>query len=127
MKRLLRIFKIGIIILILVIGGCLTYVKTSPKPVINSANNITLYDNKNEVFFKGSESGEWVSLDDISDDLIKATINTEDKYFYKHFGFDFLRIGKAFYTNAVKQKNIFSHNCIWLANRYLHIPFNFDC
>lgn len=102
MKRLLKIVKIVTIILILVIGGCFIYVKVTPKPVINSANNIILYDKNKDVFFKGSEAGEWVSLDDISDNLIKATINTEDKYFYKHFGFDFLRIGKAFYTNAVK-------------------------
>ena len=42
---------------------------------------------------------EWVDLDDISDYLIKSTIYTEDKNFYKHFGFDFLRIGKAILTN----------------------------
>ena len=79
--------------------GVLIYVKTAPKITINSANNIILYDKSNVIFFKGSESKEWVSLDDISNNLIDCTIYTEDKYFYKHFGFDFLRIGKAFITN----------------------------
>ena len=45
----------------------------------------------NEVFFQGSGSREWISLDDISPYLIEATINTEDKNFYKHIGFDYLK------------------------------------
>ena len=71
----------------------------SPKVTINSANNISLYDTNKTIYFKGNESKEWVDLDDISDYLIKSTIYTEDKNFYKHFGFDFLRIGKAILRN----------------------------
>ena len=81
------------------IGVSFLYVKLSPSLNINSTNSIQLIDNNDMVFFKGNESKEWVSLDYISDDLINATISTEDKNFYKHFGFDFLRIGKALYTN----------------------------
>ena len=40
-----------------------------------------LYDASDTVFFKGNESKEWVNLEDISDDLINATISTEDKYY----------------------------------------------
>ena len=93
------------LIIIFFIIGCFIYVKTSPKLTINSANNIVLYDNSNEIFFKGSQSKEWVSLDDISEDLINTTIYTEDKNFYKHFGFDFFRIGKALYTNFINKSN----------------------
>ena len=102
-KLLGKIFKFFIIFLIIFISGCMLYVKLSPKLIINSANNITLYDKDNNSFFKGSESKEWVGLNEISNDLIKATITTEDKNFYKHFGFDFLRIGKALFINITNK------------------------
>ena len=104
-KLLFKLLKLFIIIIILSSIGCFIYVKTSPKIIINSANNIVLYDKDNNSFFKGSESKEWVDLNNISDYLIKATINTEDKNFYRHFGFDFLRIGKALYTNIINKNN----------------------
>lgn len=88
-------FLLGIIIL----SCSFLYVKFSPKLQINTANSMSLYDINNEVFFKGNETKEWVSLKDISPYLIEATIATEDKNFYKHFGFDFLRILKASYVN----------------------------
>ena len=101
MKVFKFIFKYFFILLFLSIGGCFFYIKTAPKPTINSANNIILYDSKEKVVFKGSESKEWVELKDISNYVIDSTIYTEDKNFYKHFGFDFLRIGKAFVTNLL--------------------------
>jgi 1A family penicillin-binding protein len=97
--------RILLILLIISIGLCFLYVKFSPTLIINNANNITLYDMNNEVFFKGSESKEWVELDEISEYLINSTIYTEDKNFYKHFGFDFLRIGKALITNISNGSN----------------------
>lgn len=99
MKKLFKFFCFLFIIFVITIIGCFLYVKLSPKVTINSANNISLYDINKNIYFKGNESKEWVDLDDISDYLIKSTIYTEDKNFYKHFGFDFLRIGKAILTN----------------------------
>lgn len=99
MKKLFKFFCFLFIIFVITIVGCFLYVKLSPKVTINSANNISLYDINKTIYFKGNESKEWVDLDDISDYLIKSTIYTEDKNFYKHFGFDFLRIGKAILTN----------------------------
>ena len=104
MKKIVKIFLlIGLIILISG-GGVFIYIKMSPKIIINSANKISYYDNKNNVFFTGSGDNEWANIDDISDELIDCTIYTEDKHFYKHFGFDFLRIMSAMYNNVV------SHN-----------------
>ena len=40
---------------------------------------------------------------EISPYLVEATLSTEDKYFYKHIGFDYLRIGKAMITNIIKK------------------------
>ena len=97
--RIKKIIKFFIIIFLLCVTGIVLYVKLSPKITINSANNIILYDKDNNIVFKGSEKKKWVELDEISSYLIDSTIYTEDKNFYKHFGFDFLRIGKALFNN----------------------------
>ena len=102
MKVLKKCLKIFIILIGLFIVGnvCVyTYAKLSPKIEIKNANSFMLFDSNNEVFFQGSGSREWISLDDISPYLIEATINTEDKNFYKHIGFDYLRIIKAMAVN----------------------------
>ena len=82
-KKSFKVFKIMILLFLLCIGGIFLYVKCAPKITINSANNIILYDKNHSIFFKGSESKEWVELKDISNSLIQATIYTEDKHFYK--------------------------------------------
>ena len=98
-KFMFKLVKFGILCMVLFVIGAFLYVKFSPKVQINTANSMILYDANNEVFFKGNESKEWVNLEEISTYLVDATISTEDKYFYKHFGFDFLRILKAGYIN----------------------------
>ncbi len=96
-----------VLLLVLICFACsYLYVKMSPKLRINTANNLALYDNNGEIFFKGSQSKEWVKLDDISDMVIKATISAEDKNFYKHKGFDFLRILKASIINIKSGSNV---------------------
>ena len=100
-KLLGKFFIILLFCLVFFVIGSFIYVKMSPKLLINSANNIILFDNQGTSFFQGSKKMEWVNLDDISDYLIQSTIYTEDRHFYKHFGFDFLRIGKAMYTNLI--------------------------
>ncbi len=102
MKVLKKCLKIFIILIGLFIVGniCVyTYAKLSPKIEIKNANSFMLFDSDNKVFFQGSGSREWISLDDISPYLIEATINTEDRNFYKHIGFDYLRILKAMAVN----------------------------
>lgn len=98
-KFISKLIIFSFFIFIIAIGGIFIYVKTAPKIQINTANSLVLYDNTENVFFQGNESKEWVNLDNISEYLIKATIYTEDKNFYKHKGFDFFRILKASYVN----------------------------
>ena len=119
MKFFRFLFKFFIILFFLVLilfGGIYIYLKSAPKIIINSANNIMLFDQNNNVFFKGSESKEWVELNHISNYLIQATIYTEDKHFYQHFGFDFLRIGKAFITNL--QNHAISQGASTITQQY---------
>lgn len=101
-----KMIKFGIICTILLVVGVFIYIKVSPIPEIYSANNLTLLDNEGEAFFKGNESKEWVSLDEISNYVVVATINTEDKSFYKHHGFDIKRIIKAGYVNIINHSTV---------------------
>ncbi len=102
MKKLKFFFKLALFFLIfgiLVITGLYIYAKVTPKFNIKNSNSIVLLDRNDEVFFESNGSSSWIALNDISPYLIQATIATEDKNFYKHFGFDFPRILKAIYTN----------------------------
>jgi monofunctional biosynthetic peptidoglycan transglycosylase len=49
-------------------------------------------------------SHQWVSLDKISNNLVKAVIVSEDQKFIRHFGFDFEAIEKAFEGNQKGRK-----------------------
>ena len=107
MKFIKKLIKtvLFIAILITTIGlGIYGYQQVSTKLEIKSANNISLYDTNGNLYFQGTGTSEWVSLSQISENVINATISTEDKNFYKHFGFDFLRIIKAGYTNILSGK-----------------------
>lgn len=103
MKKKIKIISevILIPIIVFILGHIViyTYCYITPKLEINKSQSYYLYD-KDLQLVSGSE-GDWISLSDISPYLIKATINTEDKYFYKHIGFDYLRIGKAAITNII--------------------------
>lgn len=102
-RRSIKALKVMIFIFTLFvvgIAGTILYIKMSPKLEIKSANAFLMYDNNSELFFQGSGSQEWVALENISNNVIMATINTEDQHFYNHFGFDPLRIIKALYVNV---------------------------
>lgn len=107
MKFIKKCVKVALLftILITAIGlGVYGYNQVSTKLEIKSANNISLYDLNGNMYFQGSGTNEWVGLSEISKNVINATISTEDKNFYKHFGFDFKRIIKAGYTNILAGK-----------------------
>lgn len=85
--------------------GLYIYARTWPKLDISTANSFYLYDNQNQLF-TGGNSNDWISLEQISEHMINATISIEDKKFYSHKGFDFPRILKALYTNLINGKTL---------------------
>lgn len=105
MKKWIRFFLICSLLLFLCYVGIYAYARFTPKLPIDSANSYYLYDKENNLVSNGN-SKEWVSLDEISPYLINATISIEDKNFYKHQGFDFLRIIKAMYINIKSGKTL---------------------
>ena len=100
MMKILK--KVGKILIILgglfILGnlGLYIYCLITPKIQISRNQSYYLYNNQNEQIFNNYS---WVSLDEISPYLIDATLSTEDKHFYYHIGFDYLRIGKAIIKN----------------------------
>ena len=84
--------------------GVLIYAKLSPKLPIDSANGYYLYDSEGNIIEEGTD--EWISLDAMSSYIIDATISIEDKNFYNHSGFDYLRIIKAMLVNIKKGETL---------------------
>ena len=91
-KKVLIFLIILIAIFFITYLGIYLYAKFSDKLPINTANNYYLYDKDNNLY---TMNDKWIKLDDMSDNIINATLSVEDKNFYKHHGFDFLRIIKA--------------------------------
>ena len=125
MKKIRRLILLFILLLLITFSGIFIYIKLAPKITINSANKITFYDSANSVFFTGSGDNEWANIDDISSYLVDSTIYTEDKNFYKHFGFDFFRICSALYNNIISHST--SQGASTITQQYAKNLFlNFD-
>lgn len=107
MKFLKKSLKLGITLFILFIIfylGIYVYAKFQDKLDINAASGFYMYD-KDEILFSGYNTS-WINLEDISPYLVNATISIEDKNFYNHIGFDYLRIIKALYVNIKNQETM---------------------
>ncbi len=103
LKWIVRITYFFMLFITIISIGVYVYAISLPKIDINNINNITIYDGNENVIFSGNGNKEWISLNKISPYLIDATISTEDKRFYNHSGFDFLRIIKSMYINITNR------------------------
>jgi len=98
-KTLSKLIVIIIVFFALIKLSTILYLKSTDRLEIGTANNILLYDKDNNLYFEGNKSKEWTPLNKISKHIINSTIYTEDKHFYEHAGFDYLRILKASIIN----------------------------
>ena len=121
-----RIFKIIFLpIFLFITANTLIYLYCllTPKLEINKMQSYYLYDSSETLVFGNNDN--WVDLNNINSNLINATIATEDKYFYKHIGFDYFRIGKALITNIIKRNK--SEGASTITQQYARNLFlNFD-
>lgn len=126
MKFFKNIIKLGIILIVLFLVfnvGMYIYCLITPKMDINKSQSYYLYDNKGQEIM--SNGNEWINLNSISQYLIDATLSTEDKYFYKHLGFDYPRIAKAIVTNITTKS--MSEGASTITQQYARNLFlNFD-
>ncbi len=93
-----RLFVIGV----LAAFGVVAYVAKDLPDVTDlesfeAAQSTEIFDSKGNLLYTihGAENRKQVSLDEISDNLEKATLAIEDDNFYSHPGFDVWAIGKA--------------------------------
>lgn len=104
-KRAYKFFLFIFLSISLCIVGLYIYAYLTPKTIISKANTYYIYDKNEKLVYQGSSTKHWVKLKDVSPYYIDAVISAEDKNFYKHNGFDYLRIFKAIFKN-VKNKKI---------------------
>ena len=104
LKKLFKFMCVCFFIFFVLSFSMYGYSRVSTKLEIKVANNVSLYDKDGNLFFTGNGNNEWIKLDKISSYLIDATISTEDKNFYDHFGFDIFRIMKAAWVNITSGK-----------------------
>ncbi len=100
MKKIYFLWKLFVFLFIsglLVLFGFYLYAYITPKMDIHNSNRIVMLDKDDEVFYENTNNSSWVDLKDISPFAIDGIIATEDKNFYAHNGFDYLRIIKALY------------------------------
>ena len=122
MKFFKKFIIFNIIVFLLSIIGLYCYAYFSPKLDIKNANQFYIYDDNNDLIYQGSGNNEWISLDEVSPYFIDAIVSTEDKNFYKHFGFDFIRIAKAMFVNLKNGKIVQGASTIsqqYVKNMYL--------
>ncbi|WP_456279544.1 transglycosylase domain-containing protein [Bacillus sp. AK128] len=100
LKYIRALFFIGLFLLILgFVGvlGLLLYAKVEGPPPL-AVPQSTIYYGSDGTIIGESHQGQtryWVPLSEISPHLVNATISIEDKRFYEHQGFDYIRIAGA--------------------------------
>ncbi|WP_449538107.1 transglycosylase domain-containing protein [Ferdinandcohnia sp. Marseille-Q9671] len=78
--------------------GVLVYAKTQGAPPLAVPLSTLFYAEDGTLIGEERHHGEtryWVSLDDISQSVIDATVSIEDRNYFDHNGFDYKRIGGA--------------------------------
>jgi 1A family penicillin-binding protein len=94
LRALIIVSLIGMICLFILFMGILAYAKILGAPPL-AVPQSTLFFADDGTLIGESNSGQkryWVGLNDMSPDLVNATISIEDKNFYGHNGFDYKRI-----------------------------------
>lgn len=125
MKKLYFLIKFGIFFIasfIIILLGFYTYAYITPKMELKTAGQVLMYDSDDALVFENSSGTSWVKLNEISSNVINATIAAEDKNFYTHHGFDYLRIIKAMFTNLKEGKLVQGASTIsqqYIKNLYL--------
>lgn len=94
-KSFCFVFISGLILLM----GFYLYAYITPKMDIHNGNRVVMYDKDDEVFYENTSNSSWIDLENISPYAINGIVATEDKNFYSHNGFDYLRIAKALYAD----------------------------
>lgn len=99
-----KLFRLTMLTLILLMGGAvglLTYAKVQGPPPLQVQETTVFYGDDQSLIGQRhvGQNRHWISLKDMNPAIIEATIAIEDRKFYRHYGFDLLRIGAAALKN----------------------------
>ncbi|MEH7383847.1 transglycosylase domain-containing protein [Bacillus sp. JJ1521] len=98
LRACLFIGLIGCTLMAVGILGVLSYAKTQGAPPLAVPLSTLFYAEDGTLIGEERHQGEtryWVSLDDMSEAVVDATVSIEDRNFFDHHGFDYKRIGGA--------------------------------
>ena len=127
MKKTFKVFLVLAVFLLTSYISLYAIAYLIPPLELNNINGIYYYDSEGNLFTGTTK--EWINIDNISTSLIDATIAAEDKKFYKHLGFDYLRILKATWTNIKSKQMISGASTIsqqYVKNLFLSFDKNFS-
>ncbi|MCC3356281.1 transglycosylase domain-containing protein [Bacillus sp. REN16] len=98
LRACLFISLIGCVLVAVGILGVLAYAKTQGAPPLAVPLSTLFYADDGTLIGEERHQGEtryWVSLDDMSEAVVDATVSIEDRNYFDHHGFDYKRIGGA--------------------------------
>lgn len=127
MKKTFKVFLVLAVFLLTSYISLYAIAYLIPPLELNNINGIYYYDSDGNLFTGTTK--EWIDIDNISTNLIDATIAAEDKNFYKHLGFDYLRILKATWINIKNKQMISGASTIsqqYVKNLFLSFDKNFS-
>lgn len=127
MKKTFKVFLVLAVFLLTSYISLYAIAYLIPPLELNNINGVYYYDSDGNLFTGTTK--EWIDIDNISTNLIDATIAAEDKNFYKHLGFDYLRILKATWINIKNKQMISGASTIsqqYVKNLFLSFDKNFS-
>lgn len=100
------------------------FIRFQKAPNIQDLTSIELYSINGEKYAEitNNVTQNYLSLESISPHIINAVIASEDQHFYRHHGFDYLRIIKALFDNFISGKKKYGASTItqqYARNLYL--------
>ena len=105
-KTMKRYIFLPILLIFIILLVNLTSFIMYPYLTIDHPYLQTYKTNDDEIILSSFKDGHssYVELKDVSQEFISTLISIEDKNFYSHNGFDYLRIIKSAYTNIVSNE-----------------------
>ncbi|MBB5174125.1 transglycosylase domain-containing protein [Texcoconibacillus texcoconensis] len=103
LRRTIRFALLVTVLIMAAIASILTYAYVQEPPPLTVSESSVVYSSNDEVIgeYHLNENRRWVSLDDIDDSVIQATLAVEDRKFFEHTGFDITGIARAGLTNVM--------------------------
>lgn len=101
MKKGIKLFLGFLILCMFTIMMLYIFAFSLGTPDLSEDSYIKMYDNKDEIFYQSINdyNGQYVKLNQVSDDFLHAIVAIEDHRFYSHRGFDPISIIRAIKTN----------------------------